>query len=89
MVGSATEAGVGFILPGGLTLKPGRSKDEFMRALRARFPELVPKYSRLYRNNSKYGEPDRMEAKLLGTGVYKGALPRLCDEYGIELHGWD
>ena len=65
------------------------SKNEFFGALKAHFPGLVPKYSRLYRNNSKYGEPDRMEAKLLGTGLYKKLMPILCKEHGVELRGWD
>jgi len=89
MVRSAAKAGVGFILPGGLTLKPGRSKNEFFNALKKHFPDLLTKYSRLYRNNSRYGEPDRMEASALGAGWYKDSLPALCQEYGIELRGWD
>ena len=64
MVKEMAEAGVQFILPGGLTLKPGRQKDFFLRVMKEHFPELVSKYSALYRNNSKWGEADRAEYKL-------------------------
>jgi DNA repair photolyase len=41
-------AGVDFVIPGGLTLRPGRQKDFFLERLRTAFPDLVPRYRELY-----------------------------------------
>jgi len=51
------EAGVDFIQPGGLTLRPGRQKDFFMRRLRETHEELVPVYDDRYRENRRSGAP--------------------------------
>jgi DNA repair photolyase len=47
--------GADFVMPGGLTLRPGRQKDFFMGRLRSHFPELVPRYEELYRENRPSG----------------------------------
>ena len=41
-------SGVDFVIPGGLTLRPGRQKDFFLERLRTAFPDLVPRYRELY-----------------------------------------
>jgi DNA repair photolyase len=41
-------AGVDFVIPGGLTLRPGRQKDFFLDRLAASHPDLVPRYRELY-----------------------------------------
>jgi len=51
------DAGVDFIQPGGLTLRPGRQKDYFMRRLRRTHPDLVARYDDLYRENRACGAP--------------------------------
>lgn len=88
MVREAAEAGVGFILPGGLTLKPGRSKDEFMNCLEVHFPELVEKYARLYGNNHKYGPPDEAQAVKMGIDNWYSKLKNYCQKNGIRLEDW-
>lgn len=51
------EIGVDFVLPGGLTLRPGRQKDLFFDTLRRAFPDLVPRYEDLYSENRASGAP--------------------------------
>jgi DNA repair photolyase len=88
LVQDAADAGVGFILPGGLTLKPGRSKDEFMACLEMHFPELVEKYARLYGNNHKYGPPDEVQAARMGIQEWIPKLKTYCKKYEILLANW-
>ncbi len=42
------EAGVDFVIPGGLTLRPGRQKDFFFERLATSHPDLLPRYRELY-----------------------------------------
>ncbi len=49
--------GVDFIIPAGLTLRPGRQKDIFMETVNAHFPELVEKIGLVYREERKSGAP--------------------------------
>ena len=51
------EIGVDFVLPGGLTLRPGRQKDVFFDALRGAFPDLTSRYENLYDENRPSGAP--------------------------------
>ncbi|NWF95773.1 MAG: hypothetical protein HXY34_06490 [Candidatus Thorarchaeota archaeon] len=51
-------AGGEFIQFGGLTLKPGRQKEYFLRVIARRFPEYVHLLQRAYSNNDRYGRPD-------------------------------
>jgi DNA repair photolyase len=50
--------GAEFILPSGMTLKPGRNKQEMLSTIKKDFPNLLPLYTDLYGNNNKYGIPD-------------------------------
>jgi len=54
-VSRAKEAGVDFIIFGGMTLKEGRQKDYFFDALRRSHPELISEYQNIYRG-SQWGE---------------------------------
>ncbi len=54
----AKEVGAEFIYCWGLTLKPGRNKKEFMNTIKKSFPDLLPKYTKLYGNEDKYGNLD-------------------------------
>ena len=89
MVKEMAEVGVQFILPGGLTLKPGRQKEYFFKVMKQHFPELVPKYSTLYRNNSKWGGADRAEYKLQKIDAWYPKIKRYCEKYGVALESWD
>jgi DNA repair photolyase len=88
MVKDAADAGVEFILPGGLTLKPGRSKLQFLGCLERHFPELVPKYQEMYGNNNKYGMPDMAAARRLGVSGCQEALKGHCEKFNVRLDSW-
>jgi DNA repair photolyase len=62
----AAEAGVRFLVFGGLTLKPGRQQEHFLAALRAFRPELEEGYRKLYPGD-RWGR---------AAGAYYGALER-------------
>ena len=51
------QIGVEFVMPGGLTLRPGRQKDYFMHRIQDRFPHLVEAYKELYANELASGNP--------------------------------
>ncbi|TET80320.1 MAG: radical SAM protein [Candidatus Heimdallarchaeota archaeon] len=63
-----TGKGVGaeFIYCWGLTLKPGRNKNQFMKALQDHFSEYYQKYKELYGNEDKYGNLDSKKFEELG-----------------------
>ena len=61
----AIGAGAEFVWCGGLTLKPGRNKQEFFSLLRGGIPSLLPAYERLYGNDDRYGTPDPHAARAL------------------------
>jgi hypothetical protein len=48
---------VDFIMPGGLTLKPGRQKETFLSTIAAEFPLHLEQLTRLYSNDDFYGSP--------------------------------
>ncbi|MHA2364793.1 MAG: radical SAM protein [Candidatus Hodarchaeales archaeon] len=66
MFKKAKDVGAEFVYCWGLTLKPGRSKNEYLKAIKKHFPELLPKYKLLYSNNNKYGIPDHKQIKKVG-----------------------
>ncbi len=51
------EAGAQFVIPGLLTLKPGRQKDFFFSRLRSSNPKLTKELIKLYSDNNKWGNP--------------------------------
>lgn len=51
--------GVDFVMPGGLTLRPGRQKDLFLRTLEEVEPELLGPVLELYREDRPSGRPVR------------------------------
>lgn len=66
-VRKAKEAGVDFIVFGGMTLKDGRQRDYFTGVLREYSPDLANKYNDIYKG-SKWGEP---------TGGYYASVSRI------------
>lgn len=50
-VRKASEAGVDFIIFGGMTLKEGKQKEYFFNALRKSHPELLEEYQNIYKGN--------------------------------------
>ena len=65
IIAKSKKVGAEFILPSGMTLKPGRNKKEMLTTIEAKFPHLVQLYTNLYGNNNKYGIPDTSSGKYL------------------------
>jgi len=59
LFGALRETGVSFIMPGGLTLRPGRQKNLYLETVAAHRPELLPDYERLYAENRPSGMPGK------------------------------
>ena len=74
----AKEAGVDFIVFGGMTLKEGKQKDYFINFLQNNFSELLPKYRYIYSNNSQWGSPDKQYLEKTGELFCK-----IADKYKI------
>ncbi len=76
MVAAAREAGADYVFVGALTLH-GEGREAFYSVLRARFPELLPRYRALFRG------------RMAPTGSYQERLARAarraCEEAGIRL----
>ena len=83
---SAKDADAEFVITGGLTLRPGRNKNEFFDTLRTHYPHILSKYKRLYGNNHRGGQPDPKVAEsfnlidIIKTGYL------LSKEYGITFY---
>jgi hypothetical protein len=76
----AKQANAEFILFSGMTLKPGRQKDLFMRVVKRRFPDKYDYLYRLYAKDDRYGHADytvkQVRSMLRGYEV--------CKEIGIS-----
>lgn len=57
--------GVDFVLPGGLTLRPGRQKDLFLDTLGRERPDLLEATRRIYREDRPSGRPVREAEEVL------------------------
>ncbi|MFW9779448.1 MAG: radical SAM protein [Candidatus Heimdallarchaeota archaeon] len=76
IIEAAKTAGAEFILPSGLTLKPGRNKREFLDVLQRHFPALMPLYQELYGNNSRYGIADGTKIQRINVSALAHELCR-------------
>ncbi len=66
---AAKEVGAGFIMFGGLTLRPGRQKECFMEELRRSHPDLVGPYEELYSEQRASGNSRWEYRNLLGRRI--------------------
>jgi DNA repair photolyase len=83
MRGLATDAkrvGAEFIQFAGMTLKPGRQKEHFLRIVKEHFPEQLELLESIYANNDRYGSPIR--ERLPVNVMLRGR--RICQEAGIR-----
>jgi DNA repair photolyase len=71
---------VDFVLPGGLTLRPGRQKQFFLETLRSFRPDLLPLYERLYAEDRPSGAP----LSSYGESVHRRAIKVLL-EAGLPI----
>jgi DNA repair photolyase len=69
-----------FIQFGGMTLKPGRQKEYFMRVISRRYPDNYDTVARIYENNNTYGQPiwKRLPANVMVLGRH------VCKQVGIR-----
>ena len=77
----ATKAANGeFIQFGGMTLKPGRQKEYFMRVINRRYPDNYDAITRIYENNNTYGHPiwKRLPANVMVLGRH------ICKQVGVQ-----
>ena len=58
IISKAKEVDAEFIISGGLTLSPGRIKQNYIKIIETHYPEYLEKYNLLYSNNNRYGQPD-------------------------------
>ena len=67
-----------FVLFSGMTLKPGRQKNHFLRMVGKHFPDKLNDIMACYSNNNKYGVPreDALDPSLIG--------PIICEKAGIK-----
>jgi DNA repair photolyase len=72
------DIGVDFIMPGGLTLRPGIQKETFLESLQQFSSDLVPAYRHIYREDRPSGAP----AADYYTGVQKQNAA-VIQQYGI------
>jgi len=62
---ACAEIGVDFVMPGGLTLRPGRQKEFYLDKLRAFRPDLVEPTRELFKEERPSGSPTKAAAKAL------------------------
>ncbi|NHI88608.1 MAG: radical SAM protein [Candidatus Thorarchaeota archaeon] len=69
-----------FIQFGGMTLKPGRQKEYFMRVIKRRYQENYDLIERIYENNNTYGQPiwKRLPVNVMVMGHH------LCKQHGVR-----
>jgi DNA repair photolyase len=65
LYGACADAGVDFVMPGGLTLRPGRQKEFYLRALAEYRPDLVEPTLDIYREERPSGSPRAAAARAL------------------------
>jgi DNA repair photolyase len=76
----AKRANAEFILFGGMTLKPGRQKEYFMRVVNRHFPKYAEDLESAYANDNKYGQP--IWQKLPDNTMLVGH--QICKKVGIS-----
>lgn len=78
-ISDARDAGVDFVVFGGMTLKEGRQKDYFYKTLDRYFPDLISQYENIYKKDpygnaiDSYYEPIH---KIFNTAARKYHIPR-------------
>jgi DNA repair photolyase len=74
------QAGVDFIIFGGMTLKEGRQKDYFMHVLNMHYPALAAGYGSIYNPGSRWGEQTAAYSQSVGSRFY-----RIAAKYGVPV----
>ncbi|MFW9853080.1 MAG: radical SAM protein [Candidatus Thorarchaeota archaeon] len=86
IINKAKEVNAEFIISGGLSLSPGRNKQEFMGVIKTHFPEYLERFKLLYENNNKYGQPNPKIAESfnLKDPIKKGY--EICKKYNMFFY---
>ena len=90
-----SEIGIDFVLPAGLTLRPGRQKNLFMSLIKQRYSALYDEYHRLYSRNLPSGSPDSsyigMKMREIELLLKKYNISTLVPHrvYKNQLHSYD
>ena len=79
----AKAADASFVYAMGLTLKPGRNKNEYFTTIQEHFPELLSKYETLYSNNNKYGVINTRAMLEFGVPRAEVKTFKYAQKYGI------
>lgn len=92
---------VDYIMPGYLTLRPGRQKKLYLDLIRNNHPKLYSKYLSLYGENRESGSPKKQYSSEFETvidrtfsgiisyiphGIYKGTMPLYCEVLLLLTH---
>ncbi len=80
----AKASGAEFVHAWGLTLTPGRNKEEFFHTLEDYFPKMLPKYRLLYGNNDRYGKFNPRIATQFSVASPELKAFRLIYESGLD-----
>jgi len=75
----AQDLGLDFIIFGGMTLMDGRQKEYFLKKIKEFYPELLPKYNMIYKDD-KWGSPTDDYIDLIHSNLYK-----LSKKYKVPL----
>ncbi len=101
LIQRAKESGAVAIMPGGLTLRPGRQKRLFVETIADSYPDLMPLYDKLYRENRQSGSPIREYSNELYSRIYnlldgfptriphrhfRGVIPVYDEIYAVLSH---
>lgn len=68
-----------YMLFGGMTLKPGRQREYYSNVLNSHYPQLIPFYKKIYKDN-KWGNPEKIYSEKLYN-----RFNELVDSYKIPL----
>jgi DNA repair photolyase len=79
---TAAQAGAECIVPGGLTLRPGRQKDLYMETIKRQWPALYADYEWIYAEQRQSGSP-RKEYYLKKPGYWEDELGKRSMPTGI------
>ena len=77
---NAKAANAEFILFAGMTLKPGRQKEYFMKVMNRHFPKHAGQIEAAYANDDRYGQPiwNKLPTNIMVTGY------QVCKKIGIS-----
>jgi len=72
---------VDVIMPGGLTLRPGKQKDLYLDIIDKHYPKLLKKYQTIYRGNYPSGSPENYYMAKIMPPIYQALKERAIPSY--------